>query len=420
MKNNSIRHWMVLIGACLLMLSASAMSCLSFFIEPVTSELGYTRSTFTLYMSLITFANIFTMPLLGNLFSKIGARKLIAISGVVCSTGLVALSFSTSLLSFYISGLLFGLLLPSITMLGPVVLVNSWFEKKKGLLMGIVMSLSGLGGAIGGFLMPMFISNFGWRSGYLLLSVIFFLLTVPSAIFLIRNTPESVGLLPYGAVEDNTKLKINESVQPAEKKEIQGMPFSKAIKSNQFYLLYIGIALLAITISFFQHIPAYFIDRGLTPVLTGRLMSISMLALIFTKIIIGTLKDKFGTIITMILCYGLLLAFFIILPIASNYNLFILCMIFISFGSGTLTVLSPLITSDIFGQKEYTRIYGVIGTAAAVGMTIGTPFWGYIYDKTSSYNLGFYSSYLLIPVVVILLVFVLKFKIPYHELNKGD
>ncbi|MFZ7121963.1 MAG: MFS transporter [Eubacteriaceae bacterium] len=402
MSNNSLRHWMVFTSACLLMVAASVNTALSFFVEPVTLDLGYTRSGFTMYVSVMTFVQIFSMPILGNIFAKFGPKKLIMIGGTICTIGLILLGYSTTLLSFYIAGAIIGLMLPAATILGAVFLINNWFKTKKGLFMGIAMSASGIGGALLGVIMPILITNIGWRNGYLFLAGAFFILTVLLSLVLVKDSPGSSGLLAYGDV----KKTINESNLEGIVEE--GTEFSKAIKSKEFYMIYIGFIMLAILVSFYQHIPAFFTERGLSSVSGGALMSVYMLSMIAAKIIAGVFHDKLGSKATVILCYGLFLGAFIFLSNSNGYLLLVIGMILFSFGTGSISVLPPLMTNLVFGEKDYSKIYGIIGTAGAVGMTIGTPIWGYVYDTTESYNIGLYGGYILVPLVIVLLLQVVR------------
>ncbi len=63
-------------SACLIM-SAMIAGTVSFgfFMDPVTSDLGFDRSTFSLYFSLITIVGTVTLPACGKLIARFGDEE---------------------------------------------------------------------------------------------------------------------------------------------------------------------------------------------------------------------------------------------------------------------------------------------------------------------------------------------------------
>ena len=71
------------------------------------------------------------------------------------------------------------------------------------------------------------------------------------------------------------------------------------------------------------------------------------------------------------------------------------------------TVMLPLITSDLFGEKDYARILGIFVSANVAGYAVGAPLTNLVYDRTGSYNFGFYAMSALLLVIAILFQFVI-------------
>lgn len=399
---NKARYWLVVLGACLLMVGVSlGTTCLSFFVTPVTEALGYQRGAFTLYVSLITLTSVITMPMLGKMIIQYGVRKIVLIGGIWSAVGFAWLSFSKSLISFYLAGAFMGLIFFGCTTLAAVIIVNMWFLAKKGTVMGIVMACSGIGGAVFGMFLPGFINNYGWENGYMLLAGCILVCTVPVALFLLKNSPQEVGLMPYGYSE------VNKAERNVPSGKISGVPYKKALKTNQLYVFYLALVLLSMVLAVLQHLPAHFVANGLSPVQAGSLMSILMMALIFAKILLGIMNDRLGTILTFGIVAAVYLVSLFLLPIAS-YGILVISMILMSMGNGSMTVLPPLMTAQIFGQKDYAGIWAIFATAGSVGMTIGTPLWGVIFDRTGSYLAGIYGGVAIIVLVFLLIVYCIK------------
>src|SRR5262249_38704899 len=75
--------------------------------------------------------------------------------------------------------------------------VNQWFRRQRSLAMSIVAAGNGLGGAVLAPLEGLLVASFGWRMAALLSGLGILVVVVPLS-FLIRRSPESMGLLPDG------------------------------------------------------------------------------------------------------------------------------------------------------------------------------------------------------------------------------
>jgi len=389
----------VALGAFILMFGAGLVtSCFSYFVQPITSELGYERSTFTLYYTLLGIVTMVFMPIISKMAGKVGVKKIVLVGGIWTTLGFVALSRCTSLISFYITGALMGVFAQICTNVMAIITINTWFIARKGSIMGIVGAASGVCGAIAGVVLPSFIATQGWRNGYLLLAAAVFLCTVPVSLFLIKDSPQSVGLQPLGFKE----TKDNQTA------EVQGVPYAKAIKSKQFILIYLSFLLIAIVAGVIQHLPAYFTGKGMTPVQAGSIMSIFMLAMIGAKILMGMLNDKLGVSKTATFIFTSFAVACLVMPFMIRFGAVAGDMILMSFGFGSLSVLAPLIANKIFGQKDFAGIWGILATSMALGSAIGAPIWGAFYDNLGSYDMGFYLSTAVLIGVIFIIFYCLK------------
>ena len=401
---SSVRYFLVMIQACLLMFAvALGATALGFFVAPVTEELGFSRSAFTLYVSIYNVTSIIAMPFVGRMITKVGIRKVIFIGGIVVAAGFGGFAMSSSLISFYVAAAVFGLAIFGTTNLAAVIIVNTWFIKNKGAILGIVMACSGVSGAILGVVMPGFIANNGWRAGYWALAVAFLVCTIPGSVFLLKDKPSDVGLKPYGSAENAG----DSSASAAHTTEASGISYASAMKMPQLYMIYISIVLLGTTLSVLQHLPAHFTGIGMTGAQAGSLLSVLMIGMIITKILLGVLNDKLGSIIVVIIVTALttvsLFAFNV-----PTYTVLAFSMAAFAFGSGSQTIIPPLITGQVFGQKDYSKIWSTIVTAVSLGNVIGTPSWGAVYDLTGSYSLGIYISICFVVLSGILYIICLK------------
>ena len=398
----TLRHFLSFFSAAFLIMAMYiAGNAVGFFVEPITSELGFTRSAFSLYISLSTLTGVFVLPLIGQFLPKFGAKRLLIGGGLWVSLGFVWLAFATRLWQFYLGGIFLGLFMMPITMFLAILLINNWFTAKKGLMMGLLNASGGLAGAIISMTMPTFLDNFGWRMGYFLIAGLFALLTVPNGLFLLVENPGTVGLNAYG----DQLPAYNESNQPIHDLSIT---YEDARKMKPFYILFIGIFLSAFGGGMMQHLPAHFSAMNFTSGQVGTLFSLVMTGMIIANISVGAINDKIDSTITLTLIVVCMLIALFFLATTRSFLALSIVMFILAFGIGGPAVLTPLIVSEIFGIADYPRIWSILGMAPSIGMSIFGPLWGAVYDLTGSYAIGMYVMMGLVILYGICYFFALK------------
>lgn len=386
------------IAACLVM-SAMIAGTVSFgfFMDPVTSDLGFDRSTFSLYFSLITVVGTITLPIYGKLIMKYGTRRFVILGGIWTGLTMAAFSLCDSLVTFYIVGCLVGLGFFGCSYAVVPVIVNSWFVEKNGSVMGATAACGGIVAMVLSMVFPTLIESMGWQMGYVFLGVIVFLLTVPAGAFLLHPAPEDVGLSPYGA-------DANGSAQAAEAHEEGGMSFGQALKSPKLWATIASFLLLAVTVTVTQHLAAHFVSVGFSAVIAGVFMSVISAGIIVTNPLAGVLSDKMGLMKAFLLCSALYLVSFILLPSTGSIAIICVGLLLMSIGNANTSVFAPMMTGSIFGQRDYAAIWGLISMACVLGQAIGAPLWGLAYDLTGGYAIGMYISAVVVATAFVILV----------------
>ncbi len=397
MENKKRLHpaWVVMVGCCfLLMALALITTCMSFFVEPVSEDLGFERSAFTVYYSIAALIGVIAMPIWGRIIPKLGIKLSVVIAGTGGAVFMALFSLCRSLVSFYACGLLMGIMIAGMTTLPASILINTWFQARRGLAMGIVMASSGIGGAIFSPILAEVIKNYGWQYGYVANGVAMALLTVPSALILLKERPTDFGLLPYGATESAGDAGIDAG-------QTIGISAKVALKSSPFILLALAVVLLNVMASLTQHLPAHFVDSGIGATTAAAIVSIYMLAVIGAKIFLGIVNDRFGIVSAIVGSFALWAVSFMALAITHSVSVAVIGAILFGFGVSVVTVIPPLLTAHMFGQKDYSAIYAVIGALSSLGLAIGTPIVGLVYDKTGSYVMAFYGCLLVLAVTLV-------------------
>jgi len=85
-----------------------------------------------------------------------------------------------------------------------------------------------------------------------------------------------------------------------------------------------------------------------------------------------------GLIVSIALLYG---SYFLWVAIAFN--------VLFGFSIAVRTVMPPLMTARVLGQKHFAVIYGFLNIFTTLGTAVGVPLSGFIYDYTKSYHMAF-------------------------------
>ena len=116
----------------------------------------------------------------------------------------------TQLWHFYLIIFLFSLAGAVTTSLPYVRIVSLWFDRRRGLFLGIVAAGIGLGFAIAPMVMQGFLEAFGWRGAYLGVAALLAVVVLPLIYIFIQDSPADVGLLPDNLQEE----KVSASALP--------------------------------------------------------------------------------------------------------------------------------------------------------------------------------------------------------------
>ena len=389
-------------GLSLMMAYAFISNTFGFFVLPVSEELEIPRASFTLYFSILSVVGMAAAPLTAALIRRLPLYVLIS-SGLVVGTGsFLALSMADSIRVFYITALVFGLVQQSTTSVVAVAAVDRAYDGNNGGAMGIVMTGTGIISMTMSLLLPRFINLYSWRAGYRLQATLWALFMLYAAIALYEKRPDK--LHPMNSREENSL--------------VTGAGWKRALHSPVFYLLFLIIAVSCVCSIFIHHLPAYYSERGMDPVVAGRVVAVFNVAMIFSKLLIGWLYERIGPVFTA----GLTLALLAVGPLLRGLDGFwtiIIGTVFFAIGIPAVTVIFPLIARHVFGGRDFGSIWSVLSMAVSLGTAAGSPLWGALYDRTGSYSSGMLAIPVLTLIAAVGLVCAAAHKYPWSNETTG-
>jgi sugar phosphate permease len=192
-------YWIVAFAfLCLTMCIGCGSFVFSLFVSPLQTDLNWSRGEimvgFTIFWVMMGVAS----PLFGRVLDRHGARRAIPIGAVVMGLGFVLLSTANSLPVFYLGYVLVGWGAAGIGPVPTSAIVWNWFRKKRGTAVGITSAGIGAGGVVMAPIVGYLLENFDWRTAYLAMAIIIWLVIIPLSLLIVRTRPEEMGLHPDG------------------------------------------------------------------------------------------------------------------------------------------------------------------------------------------------------------------------------
>src|SRR6516165_8436617 len=187
------RWWVVFATICGLLVGAGPVNVFTFgvFLKPITEDLGLSRGAFSAALTFHAAIAAIALPVVGWLVDRWGARRII-LPGLflyalaTASYGLIQASpLLLTFVIFALTGLVGGVQSP----IPYAAVIAQWFDRERGLALGIGTAGVGLGVALMPQVAALLISAVGWRLAYVGLAVAVLLVAFPPVFLLLREPP---------------------------------------------------------------------------------------------------------------------------------------------------------------------------------------------------------------------------------------
>ena len=376
------------------------LSCAGIFYPALSDYLGVERGMLSYYTSVLWIAALVTLPFLGKLLNNRDAR--------LCTTGAVIiivaafgwLSFTSALWMFYVAAAAMGVGVAMLLFLAPSTLINRWFAKRAGALLGIVMAFTGVGGVVWSTVGGILIQQIGWSATYLVFAVLS-ALTIPVTLFMVASRPEDKGLVPFG-YEETAVAAADDAPKPA-----QGVAAGEAFRMPVFYLICAMCFFLNIGMYVYFMVPSYAttleIGKAL-PLLGATASSVAMAGQTVSKLALGATGEKHpqaSTIVALALGIAGVAAF---AALSDSVVAFYAAALFFGAYYGITNVMMPIFTRASFGDRDYAQIYSRVSMVASISNAAAAFIWGTVIDATHSYMPMFVGVIVLMALTIVTVV----------------
>lgn len=164
---------------------------------------------------------------------------------------------------------------------------------------------------------------------------------------------------------------------------------------------------------------AHLSGEGLDADYIDLVLMIHSIALAGFKFLTGFIYDKFGIRITSSLCCVAGVVVMVCLALVTNTTTgMVLAMVYGAFSSLALpleTVMLPIYANDLFGEKSFGKVLGLITAFNTAGYAVGAPLSNIFFDILGDYKFALLMCAGIMLIVVITLQFVIS---KAHKLRK--
>lgn len=376
----------------------------SLFAVQIIEELNVARTQVILASSLYTLAFAVLSPIVGGQLQKGRVKQLLLLGAIVAGIGFITMSRVSNLPMFYALYIVIGI---GLALAGPAVhsaLPAIWFDKHRGLAVGIVNCGAGIGAIIAPQIVTFFIKNYSWRMAYVVLGILTILILGIVA-FVVKSKPQDIGLLPDGITP-----KEYAAMPKGKAPVLSGLTREAAMKTPAFWmiglaLLVLGVAQIGVLQNQASHLMAIEFDMAMA---AGALGIIGFMTTI-SKFVYGWVVDRIGYKITVVLgnlplFIGILMLYFAKPGFSAAY-MYIYAVLF-GFGLGSWTPVISVAIGKSLGPKFYGAIWGVLFAIRTVGDIIGPTALSGLADAFGGYQVSLLLSAAAVCVSTVLVLLV--------------
>lgn len=375
--------WNIVAASALLTLLTVGMRMgIGPFFLPMAQDLGFSRSLLAGIVSIGMLFYGLGMPLAGWLVAKHGTKFVLLTGTVIVIVSVLWTINARTPLTFLLS---FGILMSiGLAFTSPVALtplITRWFTRQRGMALFFLSTGSMAGIAVMTPVLTYAIESIGWQSTLLWFAGVFALVTVPVALFVMReNAPEGTDLLPGAIATVSTRPG---AIMP-------GMAFTQALCTLPFWKICLGLFACGFSMNLLgTHGMPMLMDHGFDAMTSSTGIGLIGLVAIFSTMFLGRLADRIprrNILATIYLIRGL--GFFALLVVGTHFELYIAAAIGGIVWAGSIA-MSSAILADIYGVRLVGILYGWAYLSHQIGAMISSWLGGWGYEAFGTHWVAF-------------------------------
>ena len=376
-----------------LMATAGFRSAPSVLIVPLEDAFGWSRSQIAAAVSINVLLFGLVAPFAAALMERFTVRKVVMFALTVVAISSSSTIFMTQPWHLWaLWGMGVGVGAGSMALVFAATIANRWFIERKGIVVGALTAATATGQLIFLPLLSHFANTFGWKSVSLTVGAAS-ALVVPFIYFFLKESPESLGITPYGAPD---------GWQPHAKSDMSAGKIAidtiaRASKSRDFWILFGTFLVCGLSTNGLigtHFIPAAH-DHGMPVTVAAGLLALIGVFDVIGTVFSGWLTDRMDPRKLLFFYYGLRGLSLFLLPSILFSTLHPSTLVFIIFyGLDWVATVPPtlMLCRIVLGPQRSTVVYGWVFVGHQVGASIAALGAAILRVKLGDYALSFYIA----------------------------
>jgi sugar phosphate permease len=387
---------------CYINISLGGPESMNLVLPTLEKTFGWAPPEVAVKLGVIRLIAVVSMFVIGTLFIKIGIKKVLIPCTVLNGLFVIGMANVSTIDQFVTWNILIGIFGPA-SMIALGALTAHWFVRTRGRVLGIITICFPLSTATFTLIGTKGIAAWGYTGFYNAVGVVFILISL-SAIWLVHDTPEQVGLSP-----DGIPFTAQEKAEIAERESYQSSwTLWRVIKTKELWAYTVAWVMVGLILGgiMSQMIPV-FTSTGISINKALGMMSVAALAGMPLSYIWGWIDDKIGTPkTTAVFCCVLIIgALGMAYGSAENTAPFIAAVVCIALGTAGMPNLQPSLLAYMVGRKDFVNINRYVQVLNMVGVSISMAYVPVMFGVWGSYKPVFLSLIIFAVIGIVLLKF---------------
>ena len=359
----------------LMTLGCSAMYAGVMVLEPLALELGTGRGNSSLIYGSFMIGFALGGVFMGRLADRMGIMIPALIGSLALPAGFYLAAHASSILEICLAfSLLCGFLGSSFSMAPLIADISHWFNRRRGLAVGIAFSGSYVAGAIWPPILQRMFDAQGWRESFIDLALLTLIFMALLSLLLYPRPPTNEQLPTTGSANSNL---TNSAISAGTLQSLiclAGFGCCVAMAMPQI------------------HIVPYVMDLGHPAIRGAEMLGLMLGSGVISRVGSGWLSDRIGGLATLLLGSALQLA--VLIAFLTGNSLVFLYGISIAFGlsQGGIVPSYTIILRAFFPPKQAGWRISTSFLFTVAGMAFGGWIAGVLYDLTGSYTVSFLNA----------------------------
>jgi MFS family permease len=346
--------WKVVIGSGVGIAFGSAVFISTSFAlvaAAIGTQFGWAQADLAKGASIFLLLQMLTYPVVGWLLDRFGSRRVAIASIFLFAMSLLALTqVGNAQWQYYLAFVLIGLVSAGTNVVSYARAITHWFDRKRGLALGIAASFQAIGSFILPNLVQKIIAGYGWPQAVAVLAAFEIIVCLPLVALLVKDDPHAYGLYPDGDDVDHAASMSADPIPTA----------GEILRSGTFWKLAICFAIMGMSIYAVVTNITFILTKpaGLTLAQVASVAGITGVSILFGRIGFGFLLDKFHAPVVGAVSLLLAAVYFAGMGTASSFGMLAVVAIIGGTAVGGESDLMPYLAGRYFNKRAVSKVFG--------------------------------------------------------------